>query len=68
MCYLLGKKSRSLQGRQPLVPAWRKEAAAVGLFPSFDREIDLDRPRKTGLPRLWELVSRDLWDNFRAGF
>lgn len=47
----------------------RKEAAAVGLFPSFDREgPDPDRPRKTGLPRLWELVVRDFWDNFRAGF
>lgn len=27
-----------------------------------------DAPRKTGLPRLWELASRDFWDNFRAGF
>ena len=41
----------------------------MGLFPSFDREeFDPDRPRKTGLPRLGELIVRDFWDNFRAGF
>jgi len=39
------------------------------VFPSFDREeLDPEPPRKTGLPRLWELATRDLWDNFRAGF
>ena len=27
-----------------------------------------DAPRKTGFPRLWELVRRDFWDCFRAGF
>lgn len=52
----------------------RKEAAAVGLFPSFDwdeeegEEIAPELPRKTGFPRLWELVCRDFWDNFRSGF
>ena len=43
----------------------------MGLFPRFDEETPggaQDAPRKTGLPRLWELVSRDFWDNFRAGF
>ncbi len=46
-------------------------AAAVDLFPRFDRqepEPTQDIPRKTGFPRLWELASRDFWDNFRAGF
>ena len=43
----------------------------MGLFPRFDEEESgrgEDIPRKTGLPRLWELASRDFWDNFRAGF
>ncbi|MDE7004226.1 MAG: hypothetical protein K2P08_07310 [Oscillospiraceae bacterium] len=43
----------------------------MGLFPRFDEEEPErapDAPRKTGLPRLWQLVRRDLWDNFRAGF
>ncbi len=41
----------------------------MGVFPRFDREeLDPGPPRKTGLPRLWELIARDFWDNFRAGF
>lgn len=41
----------------------------MGLFPCFDREeFDPGRPRKTGFPRLGELIVRDFWDNFRAGF
>lgn len=43
----------------------------MGLFPRFDEEESgrgEDIPRKTGFPRLWELASRDFWDNFRAGF
>ena len=43
----------------------------MGLFPRFDGDAPgsgPDAPRKTGLPRLWELASRDFWDNFRAGF
>ena len=42
----------------------------MGLFPRFDEEESgrgEDIPRKTGLPRLWELASRDFWDCFRAG-
>lgn len=27
-----------------------------------------EQPRKTGILRLWELLSRDFWDLFRAGF
>lgn len=49
----------------------RGGAAAVGLFPGFDEmepEQSPDVPRKTGLPRLWQMVRRDLWDDFRAGF
>lgn len=43
----------------------------MGLFPRFDEEEperSPDAPRKTGLPRLWELLRRDFWDYFRAGF
>lgn len=43
----------------------------MGLFPRFDEEEPErapDAPRKTGLPRLWELLRRDFWDYFRAGF
>lgn len=40
----------------------------MGFLPSFDgpgpRE---DQPRKTGVFRLWETLSRDFWDLFRAG-
>ncbi len=37
-------------------------------FPDFDREgPDGDLPRKTGLPRFWEVLSRDFGDIFRAG-
>lgn len=41
----------------------------MGFFPDFDREgPEGDVPRKTGLPRFWEVLSRDFWDIFRAGF
>ncbi len=37
-------------------------------FPDFDREgPDGDLPRKTGLPRFWEVLSRDFWNIFHAG-
>lgn len=42
----------------------------MGFFPSHDREgpgVPPDAPRKTGLPRFWEVLSRDFWDIFRAG-
>lgn len=43
----------------------------MGLFPRFDLdgpERFPDAPRKTGLPRLWQIVRRDIWDIFKAGF
>lgn len=41
----------------------------MGFFPDFDREgPEGDVPRKTGLPRFWEVLSRDFGDIFRAGF
>ena len=43
----------------------------MGLFPRFDEQVPEPGetpPRKTGLARLWQLVSRDLWGNFLAGF
>lgn len=43
----------------------------MGLFQQFNRKDadDWVEPApKTGLPRLWELVSRDWWKNMRAGF
>lgn len=42
----------------------------MGFLPNYDREgpgIEHDAPRKTGLPRFWETLSRDFWDVFRAG-
>ena len=42
----------------------------MGFLPNYDREgpgIAPDAPRKTGLPRFWETLSRDFWDVFRAG-
>lgn len=43
----------------------------MGLFPRFDEE-EPERspgaPRKTGLPRFWEILRRDIWDDFKAGF
>lgn len=41
------------------------------LFQDFNQEDDSNWTEplpKSGFPRLWELISRDLWDNFRAGF
>ena len=43
----------------------------MGFFPNYDREgpgLPPDVPRKAGLPRFWEVLSRDFWDVFRAGF
>ena len=43
----------------------------MGFLPNYDREgpgVPPDAPRKTGLPRFWEVLSRDFWDVFRAGF
>lgn len=41
----------------------------MGLFPRLDEELERapGAPRKTGFPRLWQLVRRDLWDDLRAG-
>ena len=49
----------------------KEGAFAVGLFPRFDLdgpERSPDAPRKTGFPRLWQIVRRDIWDIFKAGF
>lgn len=43
----------------------------MGFLPDYDREgpgVPPDAPRKQGFPRLMELLGRDLWDIFRAGF
>ena len=43
----------------------------MGFLPDYDREgpgVTPDTPRKTGLARFWETLSRDFWDVFRAGF
>ena len=40
----------------------------MGFLPNHERAPQRDLPRKTGLPRLWETLSRDFWDLFRAGF
>lgn len=43
----------------------------MGFFPNYDREgpgVPEGAPRKTGFPRFWEVLSRDFWDVFRAGF
>lgn len=42
----------------------------MGLYPNFDKPVPEGRPlpRKRGLARYWEILSRDLWDIFRAGF
>lgn len=38
-------------------------------LPDYDAfEPERDLPRKTGIFRLWETLSRDFWDLFRAGF
>jgi len=38
-------------------------------FPKYDDPApDSPLPRKTGFARLWELLGRDFWDFFRAGF
>ncbi len=41
----------------------------MGFFPNYDAPgPEEDLPRKTGIARLWETLSRDFWDLFRAGF
>ena len=40
----------------------------MGFLPEHEKAPGMDLPRKTGLPRLWETLSRDFWDLFRAGF
>ena len=43
----------------------------MGSLLDHDREgpgVPPDALRKTGLPRFWEVLSRDFWDMFRAGF
>ncbi len=40
----------------------------MGFLPNYENAPERDLPRKTGLPRLWETLSRDFWDLFRAGF
>lgn len=41
----------------------------MGFLPNYDSSgPERDLPRKTGIFRLWEMLSRDFWDLFRAGF
>ena len=41
----------------------------MGFLPNYDSSgPERDLPRKTGIFRLWETLSRDFWDVFRAGF
>lgn len=41
----------------------------MGFLPNYDNPgPERDLPRKTGIFRLWETLSRDFWDLFRAGF
>lgn len=41
----------------------------MGFLPDYDGPgPERDLPRKTGIFRLWEMLSRDFWDLFRAGF
>lgn len=41
----------------------------MGFLPNYDNPgPERDLPRKTGIFRLWEMLSRDFWDLFRAGF
>ncbi len=40
----------------------------MGFLPRHEKAPERDLPRKTGFPRLWETLSRDFWDLFRAGF
>lgn len=39
----------------------------MGFLPNYDNPGP-ERDRKTGIFRLWEMLSRDFWDLFRAGF
>ena len=41
----------------------------MGFLPNYDAPgPERELPRKTGILRLWETLSRDFWDLFRAGF
>lgn len=40
----------------------------MGFLPNHERAPERDLPRKSGFPRLLELLGRDLWKYFRAGF
>ena len=41
----------------------------MGFLPNYDNPgPERDLPRKTGIFRLWETLSWDFWDLFRAGF
>lgn len=54
---------------------YKKEGISMGFFQMPDQEsnrvdsgIVPGAARKSGLPRMWELINRDLWNNLRAGF
>lgn len=41
----------------------------MGFLPDYNNPgPEQDLPRKTGIFRLWEMLGRDFWDLFRAGF
>lgn len=40
----------------------------MGFLPNHERAPEQDLPRKTGFPRFLELLGRDFWKYFRAGF
>ena len=40
----------------------------MGFLPNYNTAPSENVPRKHGVARLWELSTRDFWDNFRAGF
>lgn len=40
----------------------------MGFLPDYEQAPAAALPRKTGFARLWEMMSRDFWDLFRAGF
>ena len=43
----------------------------MGFLPNHEKEgpgTAPDAPRRMGLPRFWEVLSRDFWNVFRAGF
>lgn len=40
----------------------------MGFLPNYESAPEQDLPRKSGVPRFLELLNRDLWKYFRAGF